>query len=424
VSRPRAAIVVTGSELVRGDRNDLNGPFFAREALGLGVEPARITIVGDGPDELESVLREAIGANELCLVSGGLGPTHDDRTVEIVAKVAGLDLRLDPALEQRIEKVSRLIADRLRRPYADFVPGVRKQATLPVGAVPLGPAGTAPGLVVEAGACVVVVMPGPPAELRRLWPLALDTAPMRRVLAVVRPPDRHVLRFYGVSESAVARALDEAGGDGDGVEATICARDFEIHVDLVADAGTQRRADELAARLRDPLREYLFAEDERSVQEIVLEACRQRGYRLATAESCTGGLVAARLTEVPGSSDVFVGGVVAYADEVKRNELGVPTELLAEHGAVSGEVAAAMARGACARLGADVAVAVTGIAGPGGGTADKPVGLVYFHAVCPEDEVGLQFELPGERAWIRSRSAVTALHLVRRLLARNEHAQA
>ncbi len=210
MSRPRAAIVVTGSELVRGDRNDLNGPFFAREALGLGVEPARITVVGDGPDELESVLREAIGENELCLVSGGLGPTHDDRTVEIVAKVAGLDLRLDPALEQRIEKVSRLIADRLRRPYADFVPGVRKQATLPTGAVPLGPAGTAPGLVVEAGSCVVVVMPGPPAELRRLWPLALDTEPMRRVLADVRPPDRHVLRFYGVSESAVARALEEA----------------------------------------------------------------------------------------------------------------------------------------------------------------------------------------------------------------------
>jgi nicotinamide-nucleotide amidase len=424
VSRPRAAIVVTGSELVRGDRNDLNGPFFAREALGLGVEPARITVVGDGPDELESVLREAIGTNELCLVSGGLGPTHDDRTVEIVAKVAGLDLWLDPALEQRIEQVSRLIADRLRRPYADFVPGVRKQATLPVGAVPLGPAGTAPGLVVEAGACVVVVMPGPPAELRRLWPLALDTEPVRRVLAEVRPPDRHVLRFYGVSESAVARALEEAGGDGDGVEATICARDFEIHVDLVVDAGAQRRAEELAAGLRDPLREYLFAEDERSVQEIVLEACRQRGYRLATAESCTGGLVAARLTEVPGSSDVFVGGVVAYADEVKRDELGVPPELLAEHGAVSGAVAAAMAHGACDRLGADVAVAVTGIAGPGGGTADKPVGLVHFHAVSPDDEVGLQFELPGERAWIRSRSAVTALHLVRRLLARSEHDQA
>jgi nicotinamide-nucleotide amidase len=416
VSRPRAAIVVTGSELVRGERTDLNGPFFARQALELGLEPARITIVGDRPDELEDVLRTAVVEADLCFVSGGLGPTHDDRTVELVAKVAGHPMVVDAALEDRIEEISRMIADRLNRPYADFTEGVRKQATVPAGAIVLGPAGTAPGLVVGVNGCVIVVMPGPPSELRRLWPLALETAPVRDVLGRARPPGRRALRFYGASESAVAKALADVGGDGNGVEATICARDFEIHVDLVVDPGADERADAIAAGLREPLARFLFAEDERTVQEIVLGECRAQGLTLATAESCTGGMVAARLTDVPGSSDVFVGGVVAYSDEVKARELDVPEETLRRHGAVSAETAAAMALGARRRLAADLGVAVTGIAGPDGGTDEKPVGLVFFHASGPGGEEALRFELPGDRGWIRSRSTVVALHLLRRLL--------
>jgi nicotinamide-nucleotide amidase len=415
VSRPRAAIVVTGSELVRGERTDLNGPFYAREALGLGLEPARITVVGDGPVELEQALRDGL-SGDLCLVSGGLGPTHDDRTVELVARVAGRELVLDTELEARIAEISRTIAERLRRPFSDFTDSIVKQAHVPEGAVVLGPAGTAPGLVVEIGDCVMVVMPGPPGELRRLWPEALATEPVRRVLGRARPPGRRALRFFGASESAVAKALADAGGDGGGVEATICARDFEIHVDLVIEPGAEARGDELAAALREPLARYLFSEDERPVQEIVLGLCRARGLTLATAESCTGGMVAARLTDVPGSSDVFVGGIVAYANEVKAAELGVPEETLARHGAVSAETAAAMAAGARSRLAADVAVSVTGVAGPGGGTEEKPVGLVFFHAAGPDGEESLRFDLPGDRDWIRSRSTVVALHLVRRLL--------
>jgi nicotinamide-nucleotide amidase len=421
VTRPRAAVVVTGSELVRGDRTDLNGPFYAREALELGLEPVRITIVGDRADELEAVLRASVAEADVCLVSGGLGPTHDDRTVEVVARVAGRALRLDEELQTRIEDFSRGVAERLRRPYADFVPGVVKQATVPEGAIVVGLAGTAPGLVVEAGTCVVVVMPGPPGELRRLWPLALETEPVRRALARAVPPERRLLRFYGVGESTVAQALAEAGGDGDGVEVTICARDFEIHVDLVVDSGAEPRADALVEALRGSLTRSLFAEDARSIQEIVLELCRSRGWTIAAAESCTGGLVAARLTDIPGASDVFVGGVVAYSDRVKREELGVPATTIETHGAVSAEVAAAMAHGARERLRADVAVAVTGVAGPGGGTPEKPVGLVHFHAVSPEGEDALRFDLPGERDWIRARSAVVALHLVRRLLVRSRH---
>jgi nicotinamide-nucleotide amidase len=419
-ARPRAAIVVTGSELVRGERTDRNGPFYAREALRLGLEPGPITIVGDRPEELAEALRLGLDADVL-LVSGGLGPTHDDRTVELLARAAGRELVVDAELERQIEAFSRTVAERLRRPYADFAAGVTKQATIPAGAEVLGLAGTAPGLVVEAGPCAVVVLPGPPGELRRLWPRALETPALRRVLGRTTPPGRRVLRFFGASESAVAKALDDAGGDGDGVEVTICARDFEIHVDVVVEPGAEARADALTAALRGPVERYLFAEEETSIEELVLELCRERGLSLATAESCTGGLVAARLTSVPGSSDVFLGGVVAYADGVKQAELGVPAEVLAAHGAVSAETAAAMAAGARERLGADVAVSVTGVAGPGGGTPEKPVGLVFLHATGPAGEEATRFELPGERDWIRSRAAVAALHLVRRLLTRSRH---
>jgi nicotinamide-nucleotide amidase len=294
---------------------------------------------------------------------------------------------------------------------------VTKQATRPSSAVSIGLAGTAPGLVFQAPTgCVVVVLPGPPGELRRLWPSALASDPMQELLTLTRPPGRRVLRLFGVSESAVARALEESGGDGDGVEATICARDFEIHVDLLVETGAEGRADALEAALAERLEPWLFARDERRVEELVLSLAGAQGLRIATAESCTGGLVAAKLTSVPGSSESFVGSVVAYADEVKRSELAVPEKLLAEHGAVSAEVAAAMAEGARARLDADVAVAVTGIAGPGGGTPDKPVGRVYLSAAGPDGSLARILDLPGDREQIRVRATVTALHLLRALL--------
>jgi nicotinamide-nucleotide amidase len=402
---------------VRGDRTDLNGPFLARSLLSLGVEPVQVRIVGDAPTELEAALRDGL-KHDLLVCSGGLGPTHDDRTVELLARAAGRELRLDEAVAAEIERRSRAVAERLRRPYADFSAGVQKQATIPEGALVVGLAGTAPALVLELEQSVAVVLPGPPRELQELWPRALETEPVRRLLGRAQVPTRRVLRFYGVGESSVAAALAAAGGDGDGVEATICARDFEIHVDLLVAPGSETRADELERTLVAPVEEYLFGRTESSVEELVLDDCRARGLSLATAESCTGGLVAARLTSVPGSSDVFLGSVVSYSDAVKVSELGVPTEVLRDHGAVSPEVAAAMAAGARARLGADIAVAVTGVAGPGGGTPDKPVGLVYVHAAGPNGmgRAG-DLSLPGDRATVRARATVAALHLVRKLVA-------
>jgi nicotinamide-nucleotide amidase len=411
---PRAAVVVTGSELLRGGRRDANGPFLAEELTRLGLEPARITLVGDEPDELEAALREGLSA-DLLVVSGGLGPTHDDRTVELLARAAGLATSVEPELEQEIERISKRIAERLRRPYAEFEEGVRKQATVPEGGRVIGIAGTAPGLVVETDGAVTVVLPGPPPELQRLWHAALKNEAVQRILARTAPPEHRVLRVYGVSESAVARALSEAGGEPEGVQATICAHDGEIWIDLYGDG------EELAQTMRQALEPAVFAEDARPVEELVLNASRTLGLSLATAESCTGGLVAARLTSVPGASDVFRGGIVAYENDVKLAQLGVPEETLAAHGAVSAETAAAMAAGARESLGADVTVAVTGLAGPDGGTPEKPVGLVYLHASAPGAEQGRELRLPGDREAIRRRATAAALHLVRELLARSRH---
>jgi nicotinamide-nucleotide amidase len=418
VAGVRAAIVASGSELVRGDRADRNGPYLAADLLRRGVEPAGITIVGDDPVDLERALQDGL-TYDLLVVSGGLGPTHDDRTIELLAHAAGVGLHVEQELEAAIGALSRSVADRLQRPYADFVPGVRKQATLPDGAEWVGLVGTAPAVVLPLDGSVAVALPGPPRELQALWPRVCETPPLQRLLARAVVPRRRVLRLFGVSESSVAKALADAGGDGDGVDVTICAREFELHIDLFVQPGADTRADELERAFEEAAGKYVFSRDERSTAELVVDLLRGRGLTLATAESCTGGLVATRITDVPGASDVFVGSVVAYADSVKRDRLGVPADVLAAHGAVSAETAAAMATGAREALGADVAVSVTGVAGPGGGTAEKPVGLVYLHAVGPDGEFARRLDFPGDRETIRLRAAVAALHLVRRLVTKS-----
>jgi nicotinamide-nucleotide amidase len=238
------------------------------------------------------------------------------------------------------------------------------------------------------------------------------------VLERAEAPRRIVLRTFGVGESTVARALADAGGLPDGVEATICAHDTEIWVELFGNGA------EVAEALRERLGEAVFAEDDRPVEELVLELARGQELSLAVAESTTGGLVAARLVTVPGASDVFRGGVVAYDNEVKSVLLGVRNETLAAHGAVSAETAAEMAAGARTSLGADVAVSTTGIAGPGGGTHEKPVGLVYLHASRPGGELGRKLNLPGDREAVRRRATAAALHLLRELLSQSRHTRA
>ncbi|MGZ4385468.1 MAG: competence/damage-inducible protein A [Gaiellaceae bacterium] len=420
----RAAIVVTGSELARGDRSDANGPFLARELTRLGVASVRRLVVGDDPAELEQTLREALAIADLVLTSGGLGPTHDDRTMELIARVLGRELVLDAELERRIESISRLYARRMNRPYPAFAAGVTKQATVPEGSHVLGLVGTAPAVAVEQDGQVVVALPGPPSELQRLWRDAVGSEPVLRVLERARPLERRVMRFFGLSESALADAVAQAGGEPEGVELTICAHDLELEAELFFEPGGRGAADALQQAMLASAGEYLFSRDDRLIEELVLQACRERGLTLATAESCTGGMVASRLTSVPGSSEVFRGGVVAYADAIKRSLLAVPAETLLGHGAVSEQTAAAMAEGARSALQADVAVSVTGIAGPGGGTEEKPVGLVYLCAATADHLLSRHFTLRDDRERVRRRTTVAALHLVRELLEQTRHTSA
>jgi nicotinamide-nucleotide amidase len=402
---------------------DENGPFLARELSSRGVEPERISVIGDRPEQLEAALRVALEL-DLVVISGGLGPTHDDRTIELLARAANRPLRVDPALEAEIEGVVRGLAERFRRPYGEFESGVRKQATLPEGGISLGLAGTAPGVLLQTGSTLAIALPGPPGELQRIWRAALEQPELQEIFARAKNPANRILRFFGLPESAIAGVVAQAGGEAEGLEVTICAHDLEVQIDLVIPPGSEAQADRVTEALRAAHPRALFAEDEQAVEAIVLDVAREQGLTIGAAESCTGGLVAARLTSVPGSSDVFVGGLVAYDDRLKLDGLSVPAEVLERYGAVSAETAAAMASGARSALGADVGVSVTGVAGPGGGTPQKPVGLVFIHAASPDTSHGVELHLPGSRDAVRRRAAASALHLLRRLLTQNRHEDA
>lgn len=402
---------------------DENGPFLARELSSRGVEPERISVIGDRPEQLEAALRDALEL-DLVVISGGLGPTHDDRTIELLARAANRELRVDPALEAEIEGVVRGLAERFRRPYDEFESGVRKQATLPEGGISLGLAGTAPGVLLQTGSALAIALPGPPGELQRIWRAALERPELQEIFARAKNPANRILRFFGLPESAIAGVVAQAGGEAEGLEVTICAHDLEVQIDLVIPPGSEAQANRVTQALRAAHPRALFAEDEQAVEAIVLDAAREKGLTIGAAESCTGGLVAARLTSVPGSSDAFVGGLVAYDDRLKLDGLNVPAEVLERYGAVSAETAAAMASGARSALGADVGVSVTGVAGPGGGTLQKPVGLVFIHAASPDASHGVELRLPGDRDAVRRRAAASALHLLRRLLTQNRHEDA
>jgi nicotinamide-nucleotide amidase len=413
VSRPAAAILLTGNELLRGVISDANGAHLAASLEAHGFAVRRTLVVGDGLEDVRAALEELVATADLVVSSGGLGPTHDDRTVEALASAAGVDLVLDEDVLRRIDEWTNGVATRLHLDRSRFDAGNRKQAHVPEGAQVLGMAGTAPGLVMRVGGATVILLPGVPSELRRLWEDAPAHPALRELFARAAPRRRWLMRTYGIGESHVADLHAEAGGDPPGVETGICARNFEIEIDIRADPGGEDAAATLAERLRASLGEHVFAEDDRPLGAIVLDRLRQRGWRAATAESCTGGMVAAALTDVAGSSEAFAGGVVAYSDALKRDLLGVSADTLAAHGAVSAETAVEMADGARARTGADVAVSVTGIAGPGGGSAQKPVGRVHLHVSSPLGAEGRTLDVPGPRWAVRGRATTAALQLLR-----------
>jgi nicotinamide-nucleotide amidase len=415
----RAGIVVTGTEVLTGRVQDRNGPWIADRLLELGVELAHITICGDRQADIAAQLRFLADEGvDLIVTSGGLGPTADDMTVATVAEFAGLDLVLDQALEDRITDILKRLMARFDNVDIDAVRAAnRKQAMIPVGAHVINPVGTAPGVVVP-GKPTIVVLPGPPRELQPMWPQAVETEAVQRAIAGRTTYRQDMIRMFGLPESGLAETLREAENRIDGfdrLEITTCLRrgELEIVTRYEPDAATVYA--DLVQLLREHHGREIFSEDGSRVDDQIAQLLS--GRRIATAESCTGGLLSARLTDLPGSSAYVAGAVVAYANDAKTELLGVPADLIATHGAVSEPVAEAMADGALRRFGADTAVAITGIAGPGGGTEDKPVGTVCFTVKLADGHTSTRtLRLPGDRSDIRERSTTVAMHMLRRAL--------
>jgi len=415
----RAGIVVTGTEVLTGRIADANGPWLSERLAEAGVEVAHILVVADRPDDLEAALRfMAAEGMDLIVTSGGLGPTADDLTAEVVARFAGREMVLDEAMEAKIEEILRKFARRFNTDPEALREANRKQAMVPVGATPLDPVGTAPGLVVPAGGRVVVVLPGPPRELQPMWSEAVATEPVSAVLARATPLHGYTLRMFGTPESEIAKSLREIEGEGidlASVEITTCLRRGEIEIDVRYRDEAAAAADAVRSGLAARHERHLFSLDGETIDSQVARLLQ--GRRLGLAESCSGGLLAARITDRPGASAYMAGSVVSYSNEAKADLLGVDPALIERHGAVSPEVAEAMAIGALDRFGADVAVSITGIAGPDGGSEEKPVGYVCFNArLADGTELARDPTIPGGRADIRERSALVGMHLLRILL--------
>ena len=427
----RAGILITGTEVLTGRVRDRNGPWLSDRLLEVGVDLAHIAIVGDRPADMQAAL-EFMAREDLdvVLTSGGLGPTADDLTAEVVGRFQGREMVLDGALEDRIAEILRPLAERY--PGLDreaIATGNRKQATIPKGASVLEPVGTAPGLVVPPAdgnnGPTVVVLPGPPRELQPMWRAAVATEAWQAAVAGARVYRQQMLRLFGIPESEIAETLRHAereGVDLTVLEITTCLRGGEIEIVTRYEPDAQDAYDAFAQVVATRHADTLYSTDGTTVDDQVAALLRGDGGKTArtaaVAESCTGGLLLARLTNPPGASEYVLGGVVAYSNEVKIAEAGVARETIELHGAVSSEVARALAAGVCARLGADVGVGITGIAGPGGGSEQKPVGLVWLSVMGPAGAtLTRSVRLPGSRMDVRERAATVAMHLMRRLLA-------
>jgi nicotinamide-nucleotide amidase len=427
----RAGIVVTGTEVLTGRVSDRNGPWLAERLRELGVDLAYTTIVGDRPEDMREALAFMRSRGlDVVITSGGLGPTADDLTAAVVGAFQDRPPELDVALQERIAEILRPLAKRW--PNLDMealAHGNRKQATIPRGATVLEPVGTAPGLVVppsQAGSGpTIVVLPGPPRELQPMWAAAVETAALRDALHGATDYAQRTLRLFGIPESEIAETLRVAEREGvplARLEVTTCLKRGEVEVVTRYEPDAAGDYESFAALVRARHADTLFSEDGSTVDQQVASLLRGEDGRaartVACAESCTGGLLAARLTERPGSSDYMRGAIVAYANDVKVAQAGVAAELIERHGAVSAEVAEALAAGARERLGADLGVGVTGVAGPGGGTEEKPVGLVWLSVAggAQESPVTRSIDLPGARADIRDRATTIAMHMLRRAL--------
>ncbi|MBV8596173.1 MAG: competence/damage-inducible protein A [Candidatus Eremiobacteraeota bacterium] len=405
-----AEIITIGTELLLGQLVDTNTAAIAEALAGVGVDVFRETSVGDNEGRIADAVRQALERADAVICAGGLGPTVDDLTREAVAAATGRTLAMD---EGALADLSAWFASVGRR----MSPNNARQAMFPAGAHILeNPKGTAPGFWLDLDDKVIVVMPGPPREMRPMLhdhvvPLLRERFDLHSVIAT------RVLRTVGISESELDSRIADLFRTSVNPSIAVLAHINSVDVKLTAKAATREAAhamiDQLEPEIRRHLGDHIFSSDGASLEEVVGRQLRARDWTLATAESCTGGLVGELLTSIPGSSDYYLGGVVSYADAAKTELLGVPAELLAEHGAVSEETARAMAAGVRSRMRATFGVSVTGIAGPEGGSPAKPVGLVFVALADHRDGVEVKrLRIPGDREAIRHRAAIAALAMV------------
>lgn len=422
MSQLTAGIVVTGTEVLTARIVDRNGPWLSEQLRAHGFDVVHITICRDRAEDIRAQLDflAASGVDVIC-TTGGLGPTADDMTAAIVGEFCGRPMQLDQATLDRINEIIAGFSMRMNWDPEALAEGSRKQAMVPEGADILGPAGTAPGLVVTPAAGVaappVIVLPGPPGELQKIWSEAIQTPTFKALAERTTVFEEQMIRMIGVPESDIAKSLrdfDAEVGLGD-LEVTTCLRKGEMEI-LVSHRPDERdRREALIAAFTSQYGEAIFSDSEETVDQQIVRLLG--GRTLALAESCTGGMLAERLTAVPGASGYFKGSAVTYSNDAKARVLSVSKADLENFGAVSPEVARAMAEGALDVFDADFAVAITGVAGPDGGTQEKPVGTVNFHA-CSRDRRSRQLGivLPGRRSDIQERASTVALHLVRQLL--------
>lgn len=406
--QPRPAAVLTiGTELVAGMRADTNGPEIARTLTSAGYDVVETLSVPDDRAAVASALRRLMGVTRLLVVTGGLGPTHDDVTREAAADATGRPLVTNAAVAERLGPVL------ARHTGADALAAVARQAEMLEDARIIMPGrGTAPGQVVEIGECTLALLPGPPSEMRAMLDEAIPAhGPTRAAPQLVR--------CVGITESEAQAAAEPVVLAMGGMSLTLLAKPALVDVILLDTGCGATVLEEAATMIAETLSAAVYAREDLTLAEVVIGEARSRSLTVATAESCTGGLVAAALTDVPGSSDVFLGSIVAYSNSAKTRLLDVPEEILSTDGAVSESCAIAMARGARAALGADIAVSITGVAGPGGGSVDKPVGTVWHGISTPEHELAVVRQTFGDREGVRVRSVAYALDLLRRELIRS-----
>jgi nicotinamide-nucleotide amidase len=404
-----AEIITIGTELLLGQLVDTNTAVIAAALAEIGVDVFRETSVGDNEARIAQSLREALERADAVILVGGLGPTVDDLTREAVAAATARPLELDQAVVDDLRAFFTSVGRRMS-------PNNARQAMFPRGASVLeNPKGTAPGFALEIDQKIIAVMPGPPREMEpmlrdHVLPLLARRFGLRSVIAT------RVLRTVGISESEVDARIADLFRAGVNPSIAVLAHLGQVDVKLTAKAQTREAAhaliDQLEPEIRRHLGEHIFSDDGTSLPEALGTALRRRGWTLATAESCTGGLLGTMITSVPGSSDYYRGGAVSYSNEAKSQLLGVPADLIARHGAVSQEVAAAMASAVREKLGSTISLSITGVAGPSGGTPDKPVGLVFIGFVDATGTVEVQrLQIPGDREAVRHRAALRALML-------------